>query len=53
MKTNNDLRSNVALITASINNMCNANNVDDVVSEFVKVKDLLIELYKQNVEKFN
>ena len=53
MSTNNelDLRSMVALLTSRVNNMCNATTTEDVATEFIKVKDLLIDIYKRNVER--
>ena len=46
-----DIRSKVAIINASVNNMCNVKTTEEVNSEFMKLKDLLIELYKCNIER--
>ena len=46
-----DLRSMVAIMTNSVNKMCNSKTVEEVNEEFVKVKDVLIEIYKHNVER--
>lgn len=51
METNTDIRSTAALITSKINAMCNAKTTEEIVANFVDAKDLLIALYKLNVEK--
>lgn len=45
----NELRTAVTLLTANVNNMCNTNNIDDVIAAFCESKDLLINIYKYNV----
>ena len=51
MTNNAEIRSTAAVLTAKINEMCNSNNTEEVISKFVEAKDLLIALYKLNVEK--
>ena len=47
----NDVRAAVANLTAKINGMCNVKTTDEVSAEFVAAKDLLIALFKFNVER--
>ena len=47
----NELRTAVTLLTANVNNMCNTNDLDEVIKAFCEAKDLLINIYKYNVEK--
>ena len=49
----NDLRSAVVKLTANVNNMCNTNTTEDVVDAFIAAKDLLVAVYKFNVERVN
>ena len=54
MSNNNEiLRTKAALLTASINAMCNAKDIDSVAASFSEAKNLLVEIFKLNVEKFN
>lgn len=45
----NELRTAVTLLTANVNNMCNTNEIDEVIKTFCESKDLLINIYKYNV----
>ena len=47
----NDVRSATALLTAHVNKMCNADNTEAVAEQFSEAKDLLIALFKYNVER--
>ena len=45
----NELRTAVTLLTANVNNMCNTNDIDEVIKTFCESKDLRINIYKYNV----
>ena len=45
----NELRAAVTLLTANVNNMCNTDDLDEVIKAFCESKDLLINIYKYNV----
>lgn len=45
----NDVRSAVALLSARVNNMCNAATTEEVAIEFSEAKDLLVAIFKFNV----
>lgn len=47
----NELRSLATMITSGVNNMCNVKTLEEVNEEFLKIKDLLIEIYKHNVTR--
>lgn len=47
----NEMRTEVVLLNANINNMCNATNIEDISKEFVEAKDRLVALFKFNVER--
>ena len=47
----NDIRTTAVLLTSAINNMCNTQDVEAIANYFVECKDLLIALYKLNVER--
>lgn len=48
-----DIRSMVAVLTNSVNNMCNTKSVEDVNNEFLKIKDMIINIYKYNMDRVN
>ena len=48
-----ELNSAVSLLQAHSIQMCNDTNVEDIAKNFVAAKDLLIAIYKYNVEKRN
>ena len=48
---NNDIRSMSVLLNACVNNMCNEKDSDTVTKEFVAAKDLLVNLFKVNVDR--
>lgn len=48
-----ELNSAVSLLQAHSIQMCNDTSVEDVAKNFVIAKDLLIAIYKYNVEKRN
>ena len=52
-KINNmsEVRGTIARITHHLNNMCNTNETEDVSANFIEAKDLLIALFKFNVER--
>ena len=47
------LNSAVAQLRAHSIQMCNDTNIEDVANNFIAAKDLLIAIYKYNVEKRN
>lgn len=47
----NEMRTEVVLLNANINNMCNATNIEDISKQFVEAKDRLVALFKFNVER--
>ena len=47
----NDVRAVVATLTSEIHKMCNATTTEDVSNSFIISKDLLIALFKFNVER--
>ena len=47
----NELRTAVTLLTANVNNMCNTKDIDDVVKTLCESMELLINIYKYNVER--
>ena len=49
----NELRSAVVKLTANVNNMCNTTTTEDVIDAFIAAKDLLVAVYKFNVERVN
>ena len=49
--TKNDIRTMATLITTSVNSMCNCDSEKDITNEFIKLKDLIIALYKKNIER--
>ena len=53
VKVNNpvEMRAEVVQLTANINNMCNAKDIDTVSKEFIEAKDRLVALFKFNVER--
>ena len=51
VKSLSEIRSMAAMITSHINNMCNSKTIDEVVTSFVSAKDLLISIYKSNVDR--
>lgn len=51
--TIDDLRQAVALLTSNVNALCNANTSDEIVKHFISAKDLLVEIYKFNVERLS
>lgn len=51
IENNNDMRTAVTYLTANVNEMCNTNDVDNVMKCFCEAKDRLIEIYKYNVER--
>lgn len=48
-----DIRSMVAVLTNSVNNMCNTKSIEDVNNEFLKIKDMIINIYKYNIDRVN
>lgn len=50
---NKELREAVALLTAEVQNMCNTTSQESAVHSFVNAKDLLILVYKYNVERLS
>ena len=46
-----ELRSAVAKLTSSVNNMCNTNDMEEVIQQFLIAKDLLLDVYKYNTTK--
>ena len=48
-----ELNSAVSLLQAHSIQMCNDTNIEDVRKNFVAAKDILIAIYKYNVEKRN
>ena len=48
-----ELNSAVSLLQAHSIQMCNDTSIEDVSKNFVIAKDLLIAIYKYNVEKRN
>lgn len=48
-----EIRSIATLLTAKVNTMCNSLTTEEVIANFVQAKDLLIALYKLNVEKLS
>ena len=53
INTREELNSAVAQLHAYSIQMCNDTNIEDVTKNFVTTKDLLIAIYKYNVEKRN
>ena len=53
MNNNQTIREKATIAIAAINNMCNVTTTDEVINEFVKIKDLIIELYKVNIDRVN
>lgn len=45
-----ELRAAVVLLTANANAMCNAKDTEEIVKYFIEAKDLLVNIYKYNVE---
>ena len=50
---NKELREAVTLLTAEVQNMCNTISQESAVHSFVNAKDLLILVYKYNVERLS
>ena len=46
-----DFRTAATLISASVNKMCNVSTTEEVTAEFTTAKDLLVEIFKHNVER--
>ena len=53
MNNTTDLRTSATLLTASVNTMCNSNNIEEVANAFVQAKDLLIAIYRARVENIS
>ena len=51
INNSNDLRAAVTYLTANVNAMCNASDINVIIQNFTQAKDKLIEIYKYNVEK--
>ena len=51
INNNDEMRAAAVMLTACVNKMCNANNTDDASTEFIKAKELLVNLFKFNVER--
>ena len=51
IKNVNELRSAVTLLSARVNNMCNATTTEEVAVEFSEAKDLLVAIFKFNVQR--
>ena len=49
--SNNEARSAAAILSAKINCMCNTNKLEEILDAFCKSKDLLINIYKYNVDR--
>lgn len=47
----NELREAVVLLNANANAMCNAKDTEEIIKYFIESKDLLVNIYKYNVEK--
>ena len=52
MTSNNELRSAAALLTAAINNMCNAKDTEEVSKEFIQAKRTVLELLKNCSDEY-
>ena len=50
---NKELREAVTLLTAEVQNMCNTTAQESAVHSFVNSKDLLILIYKYNIERLS
>lgn len=48
-----DLHAAVKTLDAHVIQMCNDTNIEDIAKNFVAAKDLLIAIYKYNVDKRN
>ena len=48
IKTNEDMRGAITLLTNSAIGMCNAKDVEEVIKEFISSKDILVALYQYN-----
>ena len=46
-----DMRSEVAILTAYANNLCNAKTEEEVNQAFLHLKDQVIKIYKHNIER--
>lgn len=51
IKNIEDVRAAVVTLTSNLNNMCNATTTEAVSNEFISAKDLLVALFKYNVER--
>lgn len=47
----NDVRAAVAMLTSKVNEMCNSKTTEEVSEACVEAKNLLIELFKFNVNR--
>lgn len=48
-----ELREAVATLQATVFSMCNAKDADEVCTNFIKAKELLINIYKHNVSRLS
>lgn len=53
IKDSKELNGAVALCTNHIYNMCNAKDIETIISSFSEAKDFLIAIYKYNVDRLN
>ena len=51
VKTTEDMRGVVTLLTNSVIDMCNAKTTDEVINTFITSKDLLVALYQYNTKR--
>lgn len=53
IKTQEELRVAVTKINANVIGMCNTGKIDDIIALFTESKDLLIAIYKHNVDRLS
>ena len=51
IKNVEELRVAATLITADVNTICNTSDIEEATQKFIEVKELLIDIFKFNVDR--